>query len=136
MSMFEDAKKFPKMEVNEERKGVLYFRIQSVTHHDHFIHTLEIVYVEMKDTEKKKRKRETLILPAAQMITADVIQYGGLKTVVSHFPMRIIGDEVWNTTPVNPYVSVDGKDMDVSSKLKLVLLSEMWNAYSIIVDKE
>lgn len=131
MGLFEDAKKLSKMEVGEERKDVTSCTVQSVTHHDHFIHTLEIEYMD--------KKRENVVLPPGRMIVIDIVNYEGLKSEVLHFPIQIIGDEVWNRTPVIPYIRIgdDGNEVYIPSKLKLMLLrSKMWNTYIIQIDKE
>lgn len=135
--MFEEAKTFQEMKVDEERKGVLSVTLQSITHHDRFVNTVEVEYME-KDPNYPDgdiNKREKLLLPAIGMLGVDVIQYTRLKTFIGHFPIQIF-NEVWNRTPVTPYTTSDGKT-GISCKIKLKKEESRWyEMYSIEIDIE
>lgn len=69
-SMFEEAKQFPKMSIGEERHGVSSINLQSITRYDNFVHTLDIVYVDLVGDErnpgKKIPRREKLLIPPSR----------------------------------------------------------------------
>ena len=137
-SMFEDAKQFPNMSIGEERRGVSSMTLQSITRHDRFVHTLEIVYVDLVDDErnpgKKIPRREKLLIPPSRGITIDVVNVDGMKTIIHHFPIQIF-DEVWTSTPVTPYTSPDEK-VTIPAKVKLITVSDIWGVNGIVVEKD
>jgi hypothetical protein len=58
-----------------------------------------------------------------------------LKTFIAHFPIQIF-NEVWNRTPVTPYMTIDDKTV-ISCKIKLKKTSSRWqDMYTIYVDIE
>ena len=137
ISFFEEAKAFPKMEVGDERMNVRSVTLQSITFHDRYVNTLEVEFMDIdpKYESETIHKSEKLLLPPSRMIGIDVIQHFGIKTFIAHFPIQIFS-EVWNRTPVTPYVAFDGKTI-IPCKIKLKKEESRWEEmYSIEIDLE
>lgn len=141
MSNIEDAKKLPKMEANEERRGVMAVSLQSITKGDTFVHTLDITYMEMVNVEslgkmRPEHRREKVAIPPSRALLFKIKHLDGCESQVFHFPIQIF-DEVWTTTPITPYVKVGGhQDRDaVACKIKLTE-SNVFDTAELIIEPE